>query len=134
MDRDRIVEDVEDIDDYFDYERPLDFVSAAERREILKNAEGNEDVANAMLLEKETGKASEQSESAEDGVVNGATGSMECDDEETEVTAGENDEMEEDETPVTEPTSNAEKKVTKPTPSSSDDDLDDEDMDLLDMD
>jgi hypothetical protein len=30
--RDRILEDTTDIDDYFGYEQPLDFVSAAERR------------------------------------------------------------------------------------------------------
>lgn len=53
MDRDRIVEDVADIDDYFDYERPLDFVSAAERRALLKKAKGNEVLANEMLLAQE---------------------------------------------------------------------------------
>jgi hypothetical protein len=50
MDRDRIVEDVADIDDYFDYERPLDFVTAAERRALLKKAKGNEVLANEMLM------------------------------------------------------------------------------------
>ena len=51
MDRDRIVEDVGDDDDYFDYERPLDFVTAAERRALLKKAKGNEEVANQMLID-----------------------------------------------------------------------------------
>jgi len=53
MDRDRIVEDVGDMDDYFEYERPLDFVSRAERRKILKEAEGDEDRANQLLLERQ---------------------------------------------------------------------------------
>jgi hypothetical protein len=51
MDRDRILEDVGDDDDYFDYERPLDFVTAAERRALLKKAKGNEEVANQMLID-----------------------------------------------------------------------------------
>ena len=54
-DRDRIVEDVGDMDDYFEYERPLDFVSRAERRKLLKEAKGDEDKANQLLLERETG-------------------------------------------------------------------------------
>jgi hypothetical protein len=55
MDRDRIVEDVADIDDYFDYERPLDFVSRAERRALLKQTGGDEEAANLLLLEKTVG-------------------------------------------------------------------------------
>lgn len=51
MDRDRIAEDVADIDDYFEYERPLDFVSAAERRKLLKEAKGDEERANQMLID-----------------------------------------------------------------------------------
>lgn len=50
MDRDRIVEDVADLDDYFEYERPLDFVSRAERRALLKEAGGDENKANEILL------------------------------------------------------------------------------------
>jgi transcription elongation factor Elf1 len=50
MDRDRIVEDVAEIDDYFEYERPLDFVSAAERRKLLKEAGGDEEAANQKLV------------------------------------------------------------------------------------
>lgn len=50
MDRDRIVEDVGDMDDYFEYERPLDFVSRAERRKLLKEAQGDEERANQILL------------------------------------------------------------------------------------
>ena len=50
MDRDRIVEDVADMDDYFEYERPLDFVSAAERRKVMKEAGGDEEKANEILI------------------------------------------------------------------------------------
>lgn len=50
MDRDRIVEDVADMDDYFEYERPLDFVSRAERRKLMKEAGGDENKANEILL------------------------------------------------------------------------------------
>ena len=53
MDRERIVEDVGAMDDYFDYERPLDFVTAAERRALLKKAQGNEALANEMLVAQE---------------------------------------------------------------------------------
>ena len=49
MDRDRIVEDVGDMDDYFEYERPLDFVSRAERRKLMKETDGDEDKANNIL-------------------------------------------------------------------------------------
>lgn len=52
MDRDRIVEDVADIDDYFDYERPLDFVSRAERRKLLAEAKGDEERANQLLVDR----------------------------------------------------------------------------------
>jgi hypothetical protein len=61
MDRDRIVEDVGDMDDYFEYERPLDFVSRAERRKLLKEAQGDEDKANQLLLERTTGMSSTSS-------------------------------------------------------------------------
>lgn len=51
MDRDRIVEDVGDDDDYWDYERPLDFVSAAERKDILRQTKGDEEAANQLLMD-----------------------------------------------------------------------------------
>lgn len=54
MDRDRIVEDVADEDDYFEYERPLDFVSRAERRALLKEAGGDEEKANELLMNRST--------------------------------------------------------------------------------
>eukprot|EP00980_Cylindrotheca_fusiformis_P030339 scaffold24664_cov230-Cylindrotheca_fusiformis.AAC.1 len=62
MDRDRIVEDVADMDDYFEYERPLDFVSAAERRKLLKEAGGDESKANEILLERETAPTADSEE------------------------------------------------------------------------
>ena len=152
MDRDRIVEDVADIDDYFEYERPLDFISAADRRNVLKETGGDEDAANALLVERENAKASTESQAAADAVVNGATGTMEADaddeamtedevvpesvevEEEPEVEA-EEEEEEEGEEPVEEAeiaaSSNVEeKKATKPTPAP----VDDEDLDFLDMD
>ncbi|GAX24627.1 hypothetical protein FisN_21Lh272 [Fistulifera solaris] len=52
MDRDRIVEDVADMDDYFEYERPLDFVSRAERRDLLKLTQGDEEKANQILVDR----------------------------------------------------------------------------------
>jgi hypothetical protein len=57
MDRERILEDVGDLDDYFEYERPLDFVSRAERRKLLKETKGDEEAANKLLLERVTGTA-----------------------------------------------------------------------------
>ena len=59
MDRDRIVEDVADVDDYFEYERPLDFVSRAERRKLLKKTGGDEEAANKLLVQQQTGVATE---------------------------------------------------------------------------
>ena len=57
MDRDRIVEDVADMDDYFEYERPLDFVSRAERRKLMKEAGGDENKANEILLARSAAQA-----------------------------------------------------------------------------
>lgn len=54
MDRERILEDVADLDDYFEYERPLDFVSRAERRKVLQEAQGDEAKANELLLARST--------------------------------------------------------------------------------
>lgn len=80
MDRERIVDDVADMDDYFEYERPLDFVTAAERRKVLKEAGGDEEKANELLLEKATvdGSSTETAPEGEtldteveEGAVNG---------------------------------------------------------------
>uniref|UniRef100_A0A7S2L1A9 Rubredoxin-like domain-containing protein n=1 Tax=Skeletonema marinoi TaxID=267567 RepID=A0A7S2L1A9_9STRA len=38
-------------DDYFDYESPLDFVSAAERRKLVKQAGGDEDLAKQIAID-----------------------------------------------------------------------------------
>lgn len=128
MDRDRIVDDVGDADDYFDYERPLDFVSAAERRELLKSVKGDEEAANQLLLERESGADSEESEDTEDAIVNGATGTIDDDDdEEAKIVA--DDKEDKNEEPDVPSSPKAEKKVTKPTP-----DDDNDDVDLLDMD
>jgi len=140
MDRGRIVEDVADIDDYFEYERPLDFISAAERRKVLKETGGDEDAANQLLVERENSKASEESQAAADAVVNGATGTMDGDDDtvsttEVEVAPGalEEKEREEDnEESSIDTASNTPKKVTESTASSSI--LEDDDVDVLDMD
>lgn len=72
MDRDRIVEDVADMDDYFEYERPLDFVSAGERRALLKEAKGDEEQANKILVERTNALASTESQAAAEAAVNGS--------------------------------------------------------------
>ena len=150
MDRDRICEDVADIDDYFEYERPLDFISAAERRQVLKETGGDEDKANELLVERENEKASDESQAAAEAVVNGTTGNMVDDNEEASVKtaepvadAQEEDEKEESDQESEPPAKKdidvvAEKEMTKSaskkkksTLSSS---VDDEDMDDLDMD
>jgi hypothetical protein len=69
MDRDRIVEDVGDMDDYFEYERPLDFVSRAERRKLLKETQGDEEKANQLLLERTTGITSTSSTTSNDSTL-----------------------------------------------------------------
>jgi hypothetical protein len=43
---------VADTDDYFDYEQPLDFVTRAERKKLLKEAKGDEKLANQILMER----------------------------------------------------------------------------------
>ena len=71
MDRDRIVEDVADIDDYFEYERPLDFISRAERRALMKEAGGDEEKANQLLIDRTNAQASEESQAQAEAIVNG---------------------------------------------------------------
>jgi hypothetical protein len=140
MDRDRIVEGVADIDDYFEYERPLDFISAAERRKVLKETGGDEEAANQLLVERESARASDESQAIADAVVNGATGTMGDDNDDVSFGEGkaapkaleevEDEELNED--LGNGAPSNVEKKLTKPTPSSSN--SNDEDLDALDMD
>jgi len=45
--RDELLDEIED--DYFDYEKPLDFVTAAERKALMKQAGGDEAKAIALL-------------------------------------------------------------------------------------
>lgn len=84
MDRERIVQDVSDMDDYFDYEKPLDFVSRAERKKLLKEAGGDENKANQILLER-TAAATETlpettSISNDSSVLTNATSAIEDED------------------------------------------------------
>jgi hypothetical protein len=44
-----LLEEVDD--DYFEYEKPLDFVTAAERKKLMKEAGGDESKASAMLTQ-----------------------------------------------------------------------------------
>ena len=47
--REDIIDSIDD--DYFDYESPLDFVSAAERRKLVKQAGGDEELAKQMAID-----------------------------------------------------------------------------------
>lgn len=47
--RDDILDSIDD--DYFDYESPLDFVSAAERRKLVKQAGGDEELAKKIAID-----------------------------------------------------------------------------------
>jgi hypothetical protein len=47
--RNEIINSIDD--DYFDYESPLDFVSAAERRKLVKEAGGDEELAKKMAIQ-----------------------------------------------------------------------------------
>lgn len=47
--REDLLEEIDD--DYFDYEKPLDFVTAAERRKLMKEAGGDEAKAIALLTQ-----------------------------------------------------------------------------------
>mmetsp|Transcript_711 Transcript_711/g.1109 ORF Transcript_711/g.1109 Transcript_711/m.1109 type:complete len:307 (-) Transcript_711:98-1018(-) len=54
--RDELLEEIED--DYFDYEKPLDFVTAAERRKLMKEAGGDEEKAIALLTQQKESEGS----------------------------------------------------------------------------
>ena len=140
MDRDRIVEEVADIDDYFEYERPLDFISAAERRKVLRETGGDEDAANQLLVERENAKSSEESQATAEAIVNGSTATF-TDGNDTIS----NDEVEVESEPMRDEViqnsssdsgidtpSSAPKKVPNSNLSSSA--IEDDDMDILDMD
>lgn len=79
MDRDRIVEDVGEDDDYFDYERPLDFVSAAQRRSLLRETKGDEEAANQLLIDMSAEAAGDENgqESSDGGASDDESGSSE---------------------------------------------------------
>ncbi|KAL7578228.1 hypothetical protein ACA910_012651 [Epithemia clementina (nom. ined.)] len=92
MDRDRIVEDVADMDDYFEYERPLDFVSREERKRLLKEAGGDEEKANDMILEREAAEKSKSSSATQQS--NDAAGNATELPNSTDTTNPDNDESE----------------------------------------
>ncbi len=54
-------------DDYFDYESPLDFVSAAERRKLVKEAGGDEELAKKLAIDRAMEKDAEQIRVEDDG-------------------------------------------------------------------
>jgi hypothetical protein len=85
MDRDRIVEDVGDMDDYFEYERPLDFVSRAERRKLLKETQGDEEKANQLLLERTTGITSASTTTSNDSTLATIDAVIEDDDDDVQI-------------------------------------------------
>jgi hypothetical protein len=58
--REDLLEEIDD--DYFDYEKPLDFVSAAERRQLMKEAGGDEAKAIEMLTQQNKDAAAEAGE------------------------------------------------------------------------
>jgi hypothetical protein len=101
MDRDRILEDVGEDDDYFDYERPLDFVTAAERRALLKRAKGDEEVANQMLIDQTATKKTEP-EGAIDAEIEKTAEETKEETKETETEMTELDDQKADENPTEE--------------------------------
>jgi len=58
--RDDLLEEIDD--DYFDYEKPLDFVTAAERRKLMKEAGGDEAKALALLTQQNAEAAEGESD------------------------------------------------------------------------
>jgi hypothetical protein len=48
--RDNVIDEIDD--DYFDYPSPLDYVSAAEKRRLVKEAGGDEELAKKIAIEK----------------------------------------------------------------------------------
>jgi hypothetical protein len=101
MDRDRILEDVGEDDDYFDYERPLDFVTAAERRALMKRAKGDEEVANQMLID-QTATKETKPEGAIDAEIENISEKSKEEPRDTETEMTELDDQEGDENPTVE--------------------------------
>lgn len=63
--REDLLEEIDD--DYFDYEKPLDFVTAAERKKLMKEAGGDEELATALLTQKNEEAEAEADASGEGG-------------------------------------------------------------------
>mmetsp|Transcript_11813 Transcript_11813/g.24918 ORF Transcript_11813/g.24918 Transcript_11813/m.24918 type:complete len:316 (+) Transcript_11813:72-1019(+) len=63
--RDEVVDSIDD--DYFDYESPLDFVSAAERRKLVKEAGGDEELAKKLAIDRAMENDSDQIRVEDDG-------------------------------------------------------------------
>lgn len=124
-----------DEDDYFDYERPLDFVSRAERRSIMKEAGGDEEKANQLLVERanaEAGTLIDKPEQEPVDVVN--------DNDEVSVDADQPEIVDatiEDKTTDEEPEKPKSKKEDIPKPKKSPEEkppVDDDDLDVLGLD
>lgn len=64
--REELLEEIDD--DYFDYEKPLDFVTAAERRKLMKQAGGDEAKANELLTKGAQALEENTTPEAEEGV------------------------------------------------------------------
>lgn len=61
--RDDLLEEIDD--DYFDYEKPLDFVTAAERKKLMREAGGDEKKATEILTQRN--KEAAEAEASGDG-------------------------------------------------------------------
>mmetsp|Transcript_20859 Transcript_20859/g.37660 ORF Transcript_20859/g.37660 Transcript_20859/m.37660 type:complete len:303 (-) Transcript_20859:252-1160(-) len=61
-------------DDYFDYESPLDFVSAAERRKLIKEAGGDEEKAKQIAIGNVMKNDKEQIDKGEDSSESSSSG------------------------------------------------------------
>lgn len=64
-----LLEEVDD--DYFDYEKPLDFVTAAERKKLMKQAGGDEAKANDLLTKGDGDGAQEGGDASTDAGADG---------------------------------------------------------------
>lgn len=139
--REEIVEDVADFDDYFEYERPLDFVSRAERRAILKEAAGDEERANQLLVDRSGEDGPENPDIIDATVVEDTDETLETAAEDADVVADDVTEPEASDAPTEDapepkaeappaPKKKAPKKKKKKSPPPADEDFED----ILDMD
>jgi len=67
-----LLEEVDD--DYFDYEKPLDFVTAAERKKLMKQAGGDEAKANDLLTKGDGDGAQEGGDASTDAGAGAGAG------------------------------------------------------------